>query len=223
VGLDRGRPLFGFGVNWRRYGLDVAFAQGEIEATQQIALHVAWGEPVSQYEANRRAEFAKAAEDSVRVRRAGIVAQDRTMAQEAEARGDWEGALLLWEILQRERPDEKTFADHAGSARVEIEARAKRDVDAESSRRIATTITSMTRASLHRGDVEEATGIWRGYVLPGRPPAGVPAESLAAVESEIRVARSLPSNRPEATRGSCSSRFLTRRRILRARSVGSRL
>ena len=96
VGLDRGRTLFGFGVNWRRYGLDVALAQGEIEATKQIALHVAWGEPISQYEERRRAEFAKAAEESVLARRAGLVARDRTRAEEAEVSGDWERALLLW-------------------------------------------------------------------------------------------------------------------------------
>jgi len=198
AGLDRGRPLFGFGINWRRYGLDVALAQGEFEATKQFALHVAWGEPLSQYEERRRAEYARAAEDSVRSRRAGLVASDRAKAEEAEARGDWERALLLWEILLRERPDEKTYEARAAAARVEIQIRARREVDAESARRVATTIASMTRASLKRGDVEEATGIWRGFVPPGQPPSGVAPESLAALESEIRVARDRAAGRAVA-------------------------
>ena len=189
LGLDRGRPLFGFGINWRRYGLDVALAQGEIEATKQLALHVAWGEPLSQYEERRRAEYARAAEDSVRARRAGLVARDRAKAEEAEAAGDWERALLLWEILVRERPDDKTYEARAAAARVEIQAAAKREVEAESVRRVASTIASMTRASLKRGDVEEATGIWRGFAPPGRPPAGIAPESLSAVEAEIALAR----------------------------------
>ncbi len=195
AGLDRGRTLFGFGVNWKRYGLDVALAQGEIEATKQVALHVSWGEPLSQYEERRRAEYAKAAEDSVRARRAGLLAHDRTKAEEAEATGDWERALLLWEILLRERPDEKTYEVRAAAARVEIQATAKREVDAESARRVASTIASMTRASLKRGDVEEATGIWRGFVPPGRPPEGVAPESLASVEAEIRLARDRAADR----------------------------
>ena len=189
AGLDRGRPLFGFGINWRRYGLDVALAQGEIEATKQVALHVAWGEPLSQYEERRRAEYAKAAEDSVRARRAGSVVRDRAKAEEAEASGDWERALLLWEILLHERPDEKTYEARAAAARVAIQARAKQEVEAESVRRVATAIASMTRASLRRGDVEEATGIWRGFAPPGQAPAGVAPESLAALEGEIQLAR----------------------------------
>ena len=198
VGLDRGRPLFGFGINWRRYGLDVAWAQGEIEATKQLALHVAWGEPLSQYEERRRAEYARAAEDSVRARRSGLVARDRTKAQEAEASGDWERALLLWEILLHERPDEKTYETRAAAARVEIQARAKSEVEAESARRVASTIASMTRASLKREDVEEATGIWRGFAPPGRPPAGIAPESLAAVEAEIQSARDRAAGRAVA-------------------------
>ena len=189
AGLDRGRPLVGFGINWRRYGLDVALAQGEIEATQQIALHVAWGEPLSQYEERRRAEFTKAAEDSVRARRASLVARDRAKAEEAEARGDWEGALLLWEILMRERPEDKGYAASADRARVAIADRAKRDLDAESSRRVASTITSMTRSAIGRGDLEEAAGIWRGFVRPGQTPAGIAPDSVAAVLAEFRVAR----------------------------------
>ncbi|HEY6100486.1 MAG TPA: hypothetical protein VIW03_13710, partial [Anaeromyxobacter sp.] len=198
VGLDRGRPLFGFGINWRRYGLDVALAQGEIEATKQLALHVAWGEPLSQYEERRRAEYAKAAEDSVRARRSGLVDRERAKAEEAEASGDWERALLLWEILLRERPDEKAFEARAAAARVEIQARAKREVEAESARRVASTIASMTRASLKRGDVEEATGIWRGFAPPGSPPAGVAPESLAALEAELSSARQRAAGRAVA-------------------------
>ncbi|TMQ62971.1 MAG: hypothetical protein E6K79_11190 [Candidatus Eisenbacteria bacterium] len=198
VGLDRGRPLFGFGINWRRYGLDFALAQGEIEATKQLALHVAWGEPLSQYEERRRAEYARAAEDSVRARRAGLVARDRAKAEQAESIGDWERALLLWEILVRERPDDKTYEARAAAARVEIQATAKREVEAESGRRVASTIASMTRASLRRGDVEEATWIWRGFAPPGHPPTGVAPESLAAVEAELLVARERAAGRAVA-------------------------
>lgn len=189
AGLDRGRPLLGFGVSWRRYGLDYAFAQGEIEATQQVALHVAWGEPVSQYEARRRAEYAKAAEDSVRARRAAVVARDRAKAEEAEARGDYETALLLWEVLMRERPEDSAYEARAQRARAEIADRARRDLEAESARRLAATVTSMARDALARGDLEEASGIWRGFVRPGRAPGGFPADTVAAVEAEFRVAR----------------------------------
>jgi tetratricopeptide (TPR) repeat protein len=189
AGLDRGRPLLGFGVQWRRYGFDYAFAQGEIEATQQIALHLAWGEPVSQYESRRRAEYAKAAEDTVRAHRAAIVARDRDKAEEAEANGDYEAALLLWEILIRERPDDATFAARAGRARTEIADRAKQDLEVESAKRLASTVTAMTRAALVRGDVEEAAGVWRGFVRPGVTPPGFVADSVAAIEAEYRAAR----------------------------------
>jgi tetratricopeptide (TPR) repeat protein len=76
--------------------------------------------------------------------------------------------------------------------------RAKREVDAESARRVASTIASMTRASLKRGDVEEATGIWRGFVRPGLPPSGVAPESLAALEAEILLARDRAAGRAVA-------------------------
>ncbi len=189
AGLDRGRPLLGFGISWRRYGLDFAFAQGEIEATQQVALHVGWGEPVSQYEERRRAEYAKAAEDSVRARRAGLVARDRAKAEEAEARGDYETSLLLWEILIRERPEDASYAARAQRARAGIADRAKRDLEAESDRRVASTMTAMTRGALRRGDVEEAAGIWHGFVRPGQVPAGITPDSIAALDAEFRSAR----------------------------------
>jgi len=189
AGLDRGRALLGFGVQWRRYGFDYAFAQGEVEATQQIALHLAWGEPVSQYEERRRAEYAKAAEDSVRARRAAIVARDRDQAEAAEAKGDYESALLLWEILIRERPDDATFPARAERARTEIADRARQDLEVESSKRLAATVTWMTRNALARGDVEEAAGVWRGFVRPGDTPAGFAADTVAAVEVQYRAAR----------------------------------
>jgi tetratricopeptide (TPR) repeat protein len=127
-----------------------------------------------------------------------LVARERAKAEEAEASGDWERALLLWEILIRERPDEKAYEARAAAARVEIQARAKKEVDAESARRVGSTIASMTRASLKRGEVEEATGIWRGFVPPGRPPAGVPPESIAAIEAEIQLARDRAAGRAVA-------------------------
>jgi tetratricopeptide (TPR) repeat protein len=150
---------------------------------------VAWGEPVSQYEARRRAEFAKAAEDSVRARRSAAVARDREKAEDAEAKGDYETALLLWEILARERPEDATYPARAQRARAEIAERARHDLETESARVVAATVTSSAREALARGDVEEASGIWRGFVRPGRVPAGFTAEGVAGMEAEFRVAR----------------------------------
>ncbi|MGH7682097.1 MAG: hypothetical protein ACRENN_08935, partial [Candidatus Eiseniibacteriota bacterium] len=134
-------------------------------------------------------EYAKAAEDSVRARRAAIVARDRDQAEAAEAKGDYEASLLLWEILTRERPDDVTFPARAQRARTEIADRARQDLEAESSKRLAATVTAMTRGALVRGDVEEAAGVWRGFVHLGQTPVGFAADTVAVVEAEYRAAR----------------------------------
>ena len=198
AGLNAGRPLAGIGINWRRYGLDLAMEQGEVEATQQIALHVAWGEPVSQYEARRRAEYAKAAEDSLVARNGAQIARDLAKAEEAEARADWEAALLLWEVLQRERPNEPSYAARAAHARDTIASRAREELTAESNRRLSAAFASLAREALRRGDIEEATGLWHGFAGPGRAPAGVPAESLETLESELESGRSRAAERATA-------------------------
>ena len=184
AGLNAGRPVFGLGVQYRRYGLDVAMEQGELEATQQVALHVAWGEPVSEYEARRRAEFSKAAEESVMARRTALLASDRTRAEGAEASGDWESALLHWEFLHRERPTDKTYAERADRARAAIREEAKAAVDRESALRLDQTLSAMTRDALARGDVEEALGLWRGFSQR----TGAPSEGYSALEADVRSA-----------------------------------
>jgi tetratricopeptide (TPR) repeat protein len=176
--------VFGLGVKYRRYGLDIAMEQGELEATQQVALHVAWGEPVSEYEARRRAEFSKAAEESVMARRAALLAEDRTRAEAAEAGGDWETALLHWEFLHRERPTDKTYSDRAERARAAIREEAKAEVDRESAVRLDQTLAAMIRDALARGDVEEALGLWRGFSQR----TGPPPEGYAALEADVRSA-----------------------------------
>ncbi|MFI5007522.1 MAG: hypothetical protein ACHQKZ_08775, partial [Solirubrobacterales bacterium] len=93
------------------------------------------------------------------------------------------------------RPDDAAMGVRAERARTEIAARAKRDLDAESGRRVASTITTMTRAALRRGDLEEATGLWRGFVRPGQGPNGIPAESLIAVEADLKAARDRAADR----------------------------
>lgn len=198
AGLNANRPVVGLGINWRRYGLDVALAQGETEMTRQLALHLAWGEPVSQYEERRRAEYSKAAEDTVRARRAGLLARDRVMAEESEVRGDWEEALILWEVLNHERPEEKMYTERSERARREIAARAKREIETESEQRLAATIVTLARAALVRGDLEEATGLWRGVASPGHAPIGVAPESVAAIEAEFRAARDRSASRAAA-------------------------
>lgn len=188
AGLQGGNAVLGVGLSWRRYGVDLAIAQGEVEMTHQLALRVAWGEPVSQYEARRRAEYAKAAEDSLRASRAAQLAQDRARAEEAERRADWETAVVLWEVIAREIPG-GGYEARAERARQEIALRAERGLEAEGARRLAAAMTSMIREAVARGDLEEAEGLWRGLARPET--GGIPAvpESLAALEGEIAAAR----------------------------------
>lgn len=198
AGLNAGRPLAGVGIQWRRYGLDLAMEQGQVEATQQIALHVAWGEPVSQYEARRRAEYTKEAEDSLLARRATQVANDRSMAEAAETRGDWETALVLWEVLARELPNESSYANRADRARQTIASLAKDELAAEGNRRLASTFAALSRDALQRGDIEEAEGLWHAYSGQGMAATGVPAESLATLSAELEAGRARATERAVA-------------------------
>ena len=188
LGLQGGHATAGVGLSWRRYGVDLAVSQGEVEMTHQLAVRVAWGEPVSQYEARRRAEYTKAAEDSLRSRRAAQLAQDRARAEEAESRAEWETALVLWEVIARELPG-GGYEARAERARKEIALRAERGLEAESARRLAIAMTAMIREAVKRGDLEEAEGLRRGLTRPET--GGIPAvpESLAALEREIAEAR----------------------------------
>ena len=198
AGFNAGRPVFGVGVKYRRYGLDLAMEQGEVEATQQLALHVAWGEPVSEYEARRRAEYSKAAEESVLARRSALLVADRKRAEAAEASGDWEGALLHWEFLHRERPAERTYSERADRARTAIRVEAKAAVERESARRLDAAFMGLTRDALARGDVEEALGLWRGFArrpatgggtgTPETAGTGAPPESVAVLDAAVRQA-----------------------------------
>jgi tetratricopeptide (TPR) repeat protein len=198
AGLNAGRPLAGVGIQWRRYGLDLAMEQGQVEATQQIALHVAWGEPVSQYEARRRAEYTKEAEDSLLARRATQVANDRSIAEAAETRGDWETALVLWEVLARELPNESNYANRADRARQTIASHAKDELAAEGNRRLASTFAALSRDALQRGDIEEAEGLWHAYSGQGMAATGVPPESLATLSAELEAGRARATERAVA-------------------------
>ncbi|HEX5029844.1 MAG TPA: hypothetical protein VFX78_00130 [Candidatus Eisenbacteria bacterium] len=196
AGLNAGHPILGAGVTWRRYGLDVAIAQGEVETTHQIALHVAWGEPVSQYEERRRAQYQKAAEESLLARSAARHAADRAKAEASEQSGDWETALVLWEVIARERPDDALVARRAAKARDEVTARARRAVEEESARRLASTLAGLTRDALGRGDLEEAEGLRRGLDLHA---AGTTyADSLAQLETALDMARAREASRAAA-------------------------
>jgi tetratricopeptide (TPR) repeat protein len=188
AGLQGGNATLGVGLSWRRYGVDLAVAQGEVEMTHQLAVRVGFGERLSEYEARRRAEYTKAAEDSLLARRASRMAQDRARAVEAEARGEWESAVVLWEVIAREIP-RQGYEERAERARKEIALRAERGLEAESARRLASAMTAMVREAIARGDLEEAEGLRRGLSRPEM--GGVPAtpESVATLEREIAAVR----------------------------------
>lgn len=203
LGYSNGHPVVGMGVTYRRYGIDVALAPGDVSATQQIALRMAWGEPVSEYEARRRAEVARAAEDSLRARRATRVALDRKHAHEAEVAGDWDTALVLWEVLARDVPGDSALVRSADRARAAIAERASLAVETESRRRLNETLAGMARAALARGDVEEAAGLARGLAPAAPDGSGAPAgpadpaaaDSAAALRAEIAAARERAADR----------------------------
>jgi len=188
AGIANGDPTFGVGIRWRRYGFDYAFVTGPVEPTQQFALRVAWGEPVSQYEERRRAEFEKDARDSLRATLARRIDAERDRAEQAEREGDYEGALILWEILQRQDPGVPEYAARVVRARGIIRAQAERELADAGARRVTGALLSLTRDALRRGDLEEAGGILRG--LESTAPAGTSlADTVAALRAEFEKAR----------------------------------
>ena len=195
AGFNNGKPVLGVGVQYRRYGVDFSVAPGDVEMTQQFGLRFAWGEPVSEYETRRRAEYASAALDSVRARRSAQVARDLARAEELEKGGDWEGALVLWEVLHRERPEDAKMAARAARARGEIDAAARAAVNAESDRRLSVMLGELARTALARGDVEEAAGLARALSPAGVRPVGAGGDSLAALEAAIETARERAADR----------------------------
>ena len=185
AGIQNGKPVLGVGVNYRRYGVDLSLLSGEEGSSQQFTFRLGWGERVSEYESRRLAQYQRAAEESLRARTAAAYASDRRRAEEAVARGDWEAALVLYEVLHRERPDEKTWSEKAAAARASIADAARRSIEAEGARRAGVTLLASIRDALARGDVEEALGLTRALSHGG----GAPPESLAAVEAEVSRVR----------------------------------
>jgi tetratricopeptide (TPR) repeat protein len=188
AGYSDGGPVLGLGLRFRRYGFDYAYQSGKVEATQQFALRFAWGVPVSRYEASRIEELRRAAEDSLRARHAGDIARDRAKAEAAEKSGDWETALVLWQVLERSDPGPRGYASRAENARAEIERSAKAAIDAEGGRRIALVLADMARKALARGDAEEAAGLMRGIQSAGDA-GGVSRDTLATLVRDVAAAR----------------------------------
>ncbi|HEY6572202.1 MAG TPA: hypothetical protein VI198_02690, partial [Candidatus Eisenbacteria bacterium] len=140
AGIQNGKPVLGLGVNYRRYGVDISLLQGEEGSSQQFAVRLGFGERVSEYESRRLAQYQRAAEESLRTRSAAAYAADRKRAEDAAARGDWEAALVLYEVLHRARPEEPAWAAKAAEARGAIAAAAERSLESESARRSASTL-----------------------------------------------------------------------------------
>jgi tetratricopeptide (TPR) repeat protein len=187
AGFSNGGPVFGLGLRFRRYGFDYAYQSGAVEATQQFALRVNWGVPLSQYDAQRLVELRKVAMDSLRAQHAGDIARDRAKAEAAEKAGDWEGAFVLWQVLERTEPAERSYAARADRARAEIERSAEAAIQAEGERRVALALADLARQALARGDAEEASGLMRG--IPAGGATGASAESLASLTRDVSSAR----------------------------------
>jgi tetratricopeptide (TPR) repeat protein len=191
AGLQNGLPVLGLGVNYRRYGVDLTLLQGDEGASQQFAVRLGWGERASEYEGRRLAQYQRAAEESLRARTAVAFAADRARAEAAVARGAWDEALVVYELLHRARPDEPFWGAKAREAREAIAAEALRTADREAARRADEALTAAARDALVRGDVEEASGLVRALVAARgrRPGDAAPAESLAVLEAEVAALR----------------------------------
>ncbi|HXF58252.1 MAG TPA: hypothetical protein VN539_00335, partial [Candidatus Saccharimonadales bacterium] len=184
AGFVNGGPVLGLGFRFRRYGFDYAYQSGDVEATQQFALRLNWGVPVSQYEAQRMVALRKAAEDSVRAQRAGDIARDKAQAEASEKAGDWEQALVLWQVLERSDPGRPLYTARAAQARVAIERSAQDAVEKESTRKLARTLAGLARQALARGDAEEASGLMRGI-----PADAALEDTLEALGRDVATAR----------------------------------
>ncbi len=186
AGLQNGRPVLGLGVNYRRYGIDLTLLQGDEGATQQFAIRLGWGERVSEYEERRQAQYQRAAEESLRVRNAAAFADDKARAERAATSGDWEDALVLYELLHRARPDEPVWAAKVREARAAITAEAAKNVEREGARRSGEALLLAVRDAIARDDIEEASGLARALTANG---AGAPAESVEALGAEVAALR----------------------------------
>ncbi len=201
AGFANGGPVFGVGFKFRRYGFDYAYQSGSVEATQQFALRLNWGVPLSQYDARHMVELRKAALDSLRAQRAGDIARDRARAETAEKAGDWEGALVLWQVLDRSDPGQGAYAARAGRARAEIERAAQAAIETESGRRLALALADLARQALARGDAEEASGLVRGIPAgegAGAGGTGIDADTLAQLVRDVAGARDRAASRAMA-------------------------
>lgn len=186
AGYANGGPVFGVGFKFRRYGFDYAYQSGSVEATQQFAVRLNWGVPLSQYDARRMVELRRAAMDSLRAQHAGDIARDRGRAEAAEKAGDWEGALVLWQVLDRSDPGQGAYAARAARARAEIQRAAEDAIQAESGHRLSLALADLARQALARGDAEEASGLARG--IPARG-TGAGADTLAQLVRDVAGAR----------------------------------
>jgi tetratricopeptide (TPR) repeat protein len=194
AGFANGGPVLGVGIRFRRYGFDYAYQSGSVEATQQFALRLNWGVPIGQYEARRIAELRKAAEDSIRSQRAGDIARDRAKAEASEKAGDWETALVLWQVLERADPGQPSYVKRAEAARTEIARMATAAIAEESGKRLIRTIADMARQALARGDAEEAAGLLRA--IPADGGAGsIPSDTLKALTRDVAAARDRAASR----------------------------
>ncbi len=191
AGIEHGDPMVGLGLRWRRYGFDYAFVNGKAEATQQFAVRVAWGEPVSRYEERQRALFERSARDSLLAARGRRIAEDKARAEQSERAGDWEAALILWEVLHREDPAAATYGTRADRAREEIRAGAERAVTDEGARRLVGSLLGLASDALARGDLEEADGVLRGLQGSAAGRAGLYADTLAALQRAADSARGI--------------------------------
>jgi len=184
AGFSNGGPVLCLGFRFRRYGFDYAYQSGPLEATQQFAVRLNWGVPLSQYDAQRLVQLRKEAVDSLRAQHAGDIARDRAKAEAAEKAGDWESAFVLWQVLERADPSEPIYVARAEHARVEIQRSATAAIQAEGQRRLGLALADLARQALARGDAEEASGLMRG--LPAGTSSG---DSLAALHRDVASAR----------------------------------
>ncbi len=191
AGYSNGGPVLGLGFRFRRYGFDYAYQSGGITPTQQFALRLNWGVPVSQYEAQRMVVLRKAAEDSIRAQHSGDITRDRALAEAAETSGDWEAALVLWQVLERSDPGRPLYAQRAAKARDAIRKSAQAAIEKEGARKLARTLADLARQALARGDAEEASGLMRGIPVTSMTGSDEAAfrDTLEALGREVGMAR----------------------------------
>ena len=195
AGYANGGPVLGLGLRFRRYGFDYAYQSGGLTATQQFAFRLNWGVPLSQYEAHRMAELRKAAEDSLRALHAGEIARDRARADAAEREGNWEEALVLWQVLERSDPGRSTYGQRAERARSEIQRSAQASIEVEGRKKLALALADLARQALTRGDAEEATGLLRGITEGSEAASAIGRDTLATLSRDVARIRDLAAAR----------------------------